>query len=97
MIASSTIQNTTKEQAFTAGFREGVKLTSSLENIDGVKKFYLNTWCSIGMDVINGFWAMYGARLGALKSLYDIDFVESSINDLDHLYELSNSFPDAST
>ncbi len=61
-------------QAWRAGFREGVKM--GLENGDVVdpkmiKKIHhqnykrLLVWMSVGEDVTNGLWAIYGARLGA--------------------------------
>lgn len=62
-------------QAFRAGFREGVKMTldrghrvnprriPELINEKNYKR--LLVWCSIGADVENGEWAIYGARLGA--------------------------------
>jgi hypothetical protein len=61
-------------QAWRAGFREGVKM--GLENGDVVnpamlKKIHranykrLLIWMTIGEDVTNGLWAIYGARLGA--------------------------------
>lgn len=91
LIASSTVQNCSKQQAFTAGYREGVKLTST-KSIEPMARFYLNTWCSIGADVEFGEWAIYGARLGVHDSLFKSTFVTSSINDLDSLYALVNRF-----
>ena len=60
-------------QAWRAGFREGVKM--GLENgdvvdPDDIKKIHrenyrrLMVWMTVGEDVTNGLWAMYGARLG---------------------------------
>ena len=60
-------------QAWRAGFREGVKMglvdgdVVDPANIKRVhKKNYqrLLTWMSVGEDVPNGLWAVYGARLG---------------------------------
>lgn len=73
-VYSDVYNNASPYQAYRAGFREGVKM--SLE--EGViipkelfyKKIYpdnlkrLKTWCSIGADVENGLWCIYGARLG---------------------------------
>ena len=65
-------------QAFRAGFREGVKM--SLDQGQRVKphefrqKIYhknlkrLFIWCSVGTDVENGLWSIYGSRLGAEKT-----------------------------
>ena len=73
-IFSEVHQTASPFQAFRAGFREGVKL--SLDQGARVKPqvfkdniWYgnfnrLNVWCNIGTDVENGWWAIYGARLG---------------------------------
>jgi len=61
-------------QAWRAGFREGVKM--GLEGGDVVdptqlKKIHrenykrLMVWMTVGEDIQNGLWAIYGARLGA--------------------------------
>lgn len=62
-------------QAYRAGFREGVKLTlESGVTVDPRKlkervheRNYkrLLVWASVGADVQNGLWAMFGTRLGA--------------------------------
>ncbi len=60
-------------QAWRAGFREGVKM--GLEGGDvvepkDIKKIFrenykrLLVWMTVGEDVTNGLWAIYGARLG---------------------------------
>ena len=110
-IFSEVHQTASPFQAFRAGFREGVKL--SLDQGARVKAsvfkdkiWYgnfnrLNVWCNIGTDVVNGWWAIYGARLGCEKTVlsdwdtnlisdYDWfkDFFEeekSNIDDDDHL------------
>jgi len=61
-------------QAFRAGFREGVKMSTDQgtrvrpdqfkEKIWWQNYNRLQTWCNIGSDVENGLWAIYGARLG---------------------------------
>ena len=82
---SVSVINSTPHQAFRAGFREGVKMCLnrglsfkssgndnprewltqlSIANIERLK-----VWCSVGSDVPNGLWAIYGARLGALMLL----------------------------
>lgn len=71
------------EQAFRAGFREGVKMAldrsekiiaepqvlrrTFLQRIAAVNLERLRIWCSVGADVENGLWAIYGARLGCLE------------------------------
>jgi len=73
-VYSMVYNNASPLQAWRAGFREGVKLT--LHN--GVKMALtdpkrqlvrrnyqrLLIWQSVGADVENGLWAIYGARLG---------------------------------
>lgn len=76
---STTYTNATPFQAFRAGFREGVKMCLDqglpLTADDFKKKVYfanmqrLVGWCSVGADVENGLWSIYGARLGAKNTL----------------------------
>lgn len=71
-----TFTNGSPFQAFRAGFREGVKMTLNrghkmqLTEIDkntlwhgNIKR--LEIWASVGADVENGLWSVYGTRLGA--------------------------------
>jgi hypothetical protein len=80
--------NASPQQAWRAGFREGVKM-SLLEGskIDPNKLFdtqihwknyhRLCTWLNVGADVENGHWAIYGARQGChMTNLTDWDFTE---------------------
>jgi hypothetical protein len=89
---SFSVQNASKEQAFASGYREGVKLSIN----DGWKsaylKYYLNIWTSIGRDVDNGEWAIYGARLGIHDALMKGVFDPQVINDIDYLYEYAKRF-----
>lgn len=62
-------------QAWRAGFREGVKMSLNRgEKTDDVQSVWwqnyqrLLIWMSVGADVKNGKWAMYGARLGCYKT-----------------------------
>jgi hypothetical protein len=91
---SVTFPNGSPRQAFRAGFREGVKMGLSQGgkvDPDNFKKSIwwgnykrLITWCSVGADVENGLWAMYGARLGCYKTnLTDWDYV--NVRDFDYL------------
>ena len=68
--------NATAKQAWAAGFRESVKLSTmfcrpstNLANVpaDNIKR--LRVWCSVGADVENGRWAMLGARQGIIYAL----------------------------
>lgn len=70
---STTHANGSPLQAFRAGFREGVRLglpargapgVGPAETLSPVGLQRLLTWCSIGGDVENGLWCVYGARLG---------------------------------
>lgn len=83
---SITFPNGSPRQAFRAGFREGVKMTlvqGGKPDVDNFKKAIwwgnykrLITWCSVGADVENGLWAMYGARLGChMTNLTDWDYI----------------------
>jgi hypothetical protein len=69
---SDVYNNASAQQAWRAGFREGVKMGllegSKADNI--VKQVHwknfqrLLVWMHVGMDVVNGAWAIYGARQG---------------------------------
>lgn len=94
---SVTHPNGSPRQAFRAGFREGVKMSliqGGKAPKDNFKKSIwwgnykrLITWCSVGADVDNGVWAMYGARLGCyMTNLTDWDYV--NVRDFDYLNTL---------
>lgn len=62
-------------QAWRAGFREGVKMSLNRgQRSDDVQSVWwqnyqrLLIWMSVGADVKNGKWAMYGSRLGCYKT-----------------------------
>ena len=69
---SDVVVNATSEQAYRAGFREGVKMSLDRGEIVPKTKFLeqnhvknlqrLSVWCSIGEDVEHGDWAILGAR-----------------------------------
>ena len=81
----------TPYHAFRAGYREAIKMTlidgEKRDSLGEVKKLStisnwsrLLMWTSVGMDVLNGEWAIYGAR----RSLHDVwvnDMSPSRIND----------------
>lgn len=84
-------------QAFRAGFREGVKMSLDQGGKVDPLKFKetvwwgnykrLITWCSVGADIENGLWAMYGARLGCyMTNLTDWDYV--NVRDFEYINEL---------
>ena len=87
----------TAQQAWRAGFREGVKMTLH----DGVKvdpdkikeKIWwhnlhrLKIWCTVGSHVENGPYAILGARQGAyMTNCTDWDFTQ--VRDFDYLNDL---------
>jgi len=83
---STTYPNYTPFQAWRAGFREGVKMVldkGSRPSADQFKQRVagrnlnnLTIWQNVGLDVPNGNWAIYGARLGTYLTL---------LSDWDHL------------
>lgn len=92
--------NASALQAFRAGFREGVKM-SLINGIKfertQVSKMHkslpeqnyqrLLIWCSVGNDVKNGDWAVYGARLGCyMTNLTNWDFTQ--VKDFEYLNQL---------
>lgn len=76
---STTYPNYTPFQAWRAGFREGVKMCLVRGNVPSIDQFKeyvssrnlnnLTIWHNVGADVENGYWAMYGARMGTLYTM----------------------------
>lgn len=76
---STTYPNGTPFQAWRAGFREGVKMVLDGGAKPSVYDFKqrvstrnlnnLTIWQNVGLDVENGEWAIYGARLGTYMTL----------------------------
>jgi hypothetical protein len=96
----STIHNNaTPKQAWRAGFREGVKL--ALDRgirlpLDEFQKLHwrclhlLYVWTTVGSDVDNGLWAIYGAREGLYKTMCtDWDYV--NVRDFEWLNDYWNT------
>ena len=88
--------NATPFQAWRAGFREGVKMSldrgvklTKVSVQDGVhwKNLHrLLIWCNVGADVLNGVYAMMGAREGCyMTNLTDWDY--RNVRDFDYLAE----------
>jgi len=100
---STTVINTTPQQAFVAGYREGVKMSlnqgkivdpanfKQIIDLRNIKK--LVTWMSIGADIENGNYAMLGTRVGLyLTTLQNQDVL--NIRNLDNLSELFVDYTD---
>lgn len=98
---STTYPNGTPFQAWRAGFREGVKMCLNRGTKPTLQEFeqqvhkrnydHLCIWQSVGADVENGWWAIYGARLGTyMTMLRDWDYRQ--VQDFEHLAFLWDSF-----
>jgi hypothetical protein len=92
---SDVYNNHTSQQAWRAGFREGVKLATdqglrltpdTLKNNHWRCLHWLYIWTMIGADIKNGLWAIYGAREGLYMSMCtDWDYVQ--VRDFKYLNE----------
>jgi len=95
-VCSTVYNNATPHQAWRAGFREGVKMTLregekvDLANFHKIHKKNmdrLRIWQTVGLDVDNGIWAMYGARLGTyLTNCTDWDYV--NVRDFEYVNKM---------
>jgi hypothetical protein len=96
---SQILNNGNPLQAWRAGFREGVKMTLDrgiktsildLQKVHWKNMHRLYVWLMIGADVVNGEWAIYGARQGLVKTmLSDWDYV--NVRDFAWLTEYWNT------
>ena len=88
--------NYTPQQAWRAGFREGVKMALD-RGVKPTKQEFLNghwknlhrlwIWLMVGADVENGNWAIYGAREGLYKTMCtDWDYV--NVRDFEYLNDI---------
>lgn len=78
---STTFPNATAQQAWRAGFREGVKMCLDRGVLPSLQEFEqrvhrknydrLCVWHTVGEDVENGCWAIYGARLGTVMCMLE--------------------------
>ena len=93
------MNNSTPQQAWRAGFREGVKMALDrglrVSKDDFHKNHWKNLhrlyiWLMVGADVQNGNWAIYGAREGLYKTMCtDWDFV--NVRDFEYLNNYWNN------
>ena len=93
---SDVYNNATPQQAWRAGFREGVKLALD-RGAKPTKEDFLNgheknlnmlyIWLMVGADAENGDWAIYGAREGLHMTMCtDWDYVQ--VRDFEYLDQL---------
>ena len=98
---STTYPNGSEFQAWRAGFREGVKMCLDRGTKPTVQEFeqrvnnrnydHLSIWQTVGADVDNGFWAIYGARLGTYMIMLE-EWDYRQVQDFDVLARLWDSF-----
>jgi hypothetical protein len=96
---SEIYNNATPQQAWRAGFREGVKMALDRGLKPSVETFKKNhwknlhrlyIWLMVGADVENGMWGIYGAREGLWRTMCtDWDFV--NVRDFDYLNNFWNT------
>jgi hypothetical protein len=94
-VYSTTHINHTPEQAFIAGWREGVKMSLDrgqkvnpndfMQTIETVNLKTLLLWMSVGQDVDNGKWAMLGARCGCYMATLDTNYDITLVRDLEFM------------
>ena len=105
-VYSTTYPNQSRYHAWRAGFREGVKMCLDRGVKPSLEEFeqrvhsrnldHLCIWQTVGADVENGFWAIYGARLGTyLTMLCDWDYRQ--VQDFDTLADLWEEYKDRDT
>jgi hypothetical protein len=94
---STTYPNASPEQAWRAGFREGVKMCLSRGSRPSIEDFrqqvhkrnldHLMIWHNVGADVENGMWAIAGSRQGTYMTMLTAwNHVE--VRDFDKLHEI---------
>jgi len=101
---STTYPNQTPFQAWRAGFREGVKMSLNRGRKPTVEEFkqqvharnydHLCIWQTVGADVDNGFYSIYGARLGTHLTMLE-DWNYQLVQDFDELALMWPTFQDA--
>lgn len=101
---STTYPNQTPFQAWRAGFREGVKMCLDRGRKPNLLDFeqrvhtrnydHLCIWQSVGADAENGFWSIYGARLGTYLTMLE-NWDHRLVQDFDELASLWNTYSNA--
>lgn len=93
---SETHINSSPQQAWRAGFREGMKLcmennkfVTSIDQINWRNYERLWRWTHVGSDVENGIYAIHGART-AMQLAFTYQYDISKIRDFDFLNELAS-------
>jgi hypothetical protein len=96
---SKTIIHSTPQQAFVAGYREGVKMSldrgKAIPAVNFKRKMWpsnlrkLAIWMSVGADIQNGKYAMLGARTGCYDTvLNDTDILKvSNLDDMESVFQ----------
>ena len=91
---SDTVINSTPQQAFIAGYREGVKMSTNkgkpipagdFKSIWPTNLRILSTWCTVGADVENGKFAILGARMGCFYTVVEENNDFFKVRDLEDL------------
>jgi|TARA_B110000858_G_scaffold192279_1_gene242775 hypothetical protein len=96
---SDVVVTATPEQAYRAGFREGVKMSLDRGDLPPKSKFLeqnhiknlqrLSVWCSVGFDVEYGDWAVLGAREAVCLTNID-EWDHTQIADYDFMQPFVN-------
>ena len=93
---SMSYTNATPWQAWRAGFREGVKMSLDQgAKVEDIRKTWwqnfdrLRVWCSVGADVENGLWSVYGASAGLYKTMCT-DWNYAEVRDFEWLNDYWN-------
>jgi hypothetical protein len=100
---STTYPNGSAFHAWRAGFREGVKMCLDRGSKPSLQDFesrvhsrnydHLCVWQTVGADAENGFWAIYGARLGTYLTML-CDWEYRWVQDFDTLEDVWNEYKD---
>lgn len=101
---STTYPNATPFQSWRAGFREGVKMCLDRGAKPSLQEFeqrvnsrnydHLCIWQTVGADAMQGYWAMYGARLGTYMIMLE-GWNYKDVQDFDILEKLWETFGNA--